>query len=167
MENIKEVPYFDKSYIEKRKILRRQHFVDKDIVELTNKILFKIIKKIKPNKFVDYKELIKILLIDGYAAYEKIYDKNDNLISLSPIDPISLTYTKNDKKFIWNQNKGTSYARVLTDSQVLYITSGLDSYTSLVEMRYMNFIDDNSKYSLKNYINYVVNSYNNIFTNLK
>jgi len=167
-EKVKEIPYMDKSYNEKRKILRRQHFISKDIFELTNQVLYKVLKKIKPNKFVDYKEVIKHILVDGYVAYEKIYDDNDKVIALNPIDPISLVLSvEKDGQILWHQNKGTPFARILYDSQVLYVKSGLESYTSLVELCYIKMIDKDSKYSLKYCVDSVVDSYNESFLKIK
>jgi len=166
-ETIKEVSYMDKPYTQKRKILRRQHFINKNILEITNEVLYKVLKRVKPNEFVDYNEIIRNILVDGYIAFEKIYD-SDKFISLIELDSTSLTISiDDDGQVMWHQYKGTNKSRILYESQILYIKSPFVSYTSLVEMIYVNMIDKDSKYTLKQCVNDVVDCYNENFLNLK
>lgn len=159
----KEIAYMDKSYAQKRKILRRFHFTNKDALDLTNLIKYKILKRIKDNKFVDKKNIIEILLIDGYVSYEKIYDENDNVIALNQIDPLTFVMEMDEGKVFWHQNKGKENARLLFQSQVLYVGFPNESFSSFVEMIYTKMVDKNSKYTLKLIVDEMVECYNNNF----
>ncbi len=65
-------------------------------------------------------------LIDGFLAFEIIYDKpQKNIIGFKELDPISLVpgLDKKTNKKIYIQNKGTgAKERLLYDSQVIYIS---------------------------------------------
>ena len=97
----KEIPYLDKLYIDKRRILRQLSTKDeiRNYVNImTDKIWEKLLSSIEHiQKFSFLDELglynyIKTLLIDGYLAFEIIFDETQkDIIDLQPIDPCSLT----------------------------------------------------------------------------
>jgi len=161
------VKYLDKSYSQKRKILRSFSFLSNESHEIVNMLLFKIMKKIKSNGFVNKQDIIYSLLVDGYISYEKKYDNNNNLISLVPIDVINVNPEMNDGEIVYLINKGKTNSRILTKDQIIYVISPTDSYISIVEMVYLKVLNRNDKYSIKYYINNLIQCYNENFLNLK
>jgi hypothetical protein len=154
----KDIKYQDKSYNEKRKILRRFNYTDSNCHELVSEVKYKILKKIKDNKFVDKKYVINMILVDGYVAFEKIFD-GDDLIGLNAVDPLTLITEIKDGEVIWHHNKDTAHARVLYDNQILYLSFD-DSFTSFVEMIYMNMVNKDKKYTKKLVVDNIVEIYN-------
>ena len=83
---------------------------------------------------------IKNFLIDGYIAFEIVYDnKQKNIIDLSPIDPMTLIMATDPETgtIIWLQHpEDPANRRVLLDSQIVYISYSNNSdfcETSYVE----------------------------------
>lgn len=83
-------------------------------------------------------------LIDGYIAYEIIYDeKQENIIGFKELDPITLEPgVDKDGKKTWHQFKGDpNKERMLYDSQIIYISSSMNgiSRVSYVERLIRSF----------------------------
>jgi len=166
LKSSNKVQYIDKSYIEKRKILRKFHFQSKVSNEIINEILYKVIKKVRYHYLLDSNDFLQNLLIDGYICYEKKYI-NGILISLIPIDVVNLTidYVDNETVYILNKNKDNQ--QIFTSDQIIYIMSPTNSYISIVEMIYLNIMDNHSKYTIKYHINNIIKLYNDIILKLK
>ena len=150
----KEISYQDRTYLDKRKLLRQLSTKD-EIRNYVNIITDKIWEKLllfleHTQRFSFLDELIlynyiKSLLIDGYLAFEIIFDETQkNIIDLQPIDPCSLTPVflsaagerKND--FDWVQFPDNEILkRVLLKSQVIYI-----SYSSGNEYSPISYVDE-------------------------
>jgi hypothetical protein len=82
--------------------------------------------------------LFKMFIIDGYLAFEIIYDdKRKNIIGFKILDPHSLVITLDPStlKPVWIQFPDRSDKKILLDTQIIYIAySDLYSgYTSYVE----------------------------------
>jgi hypothetical protein len=139
----KEISYLDRTYLDKRRILRQLSIKDeiRNYVNImSDKVWEKLLSSIEhTQKFNFLEELqlyfhIKCLLIDGYLAFEVVYnEKQTDIIDLSPIDPCSLTpifhssagERKND--FDWIQhNDNEKLKRVLSQNQVIYISYSPD-----------------------------------------
>jgi hypothetical protein len=163
---INKVQYLDKSYTEKRKILRKFHFQSKESNDIINKILYKIIKKVKYHYLLDSNDFLQNLLIDGYICYEKKYI-NGILISLIPIDVVNLTIDYVDNETVYILNKDKNNQQIFTNDQIIYIMSPTNSYISIAEMVFLNIMDIHSKYTIKYYIDNIIKLYNDILLKLK
>lgn len=143
----KKLKYIDKSYFEKRKILRK-FSIHPDIsyyLSIMTEILHqKLLEKrntwketlTENNINLDSKtlrEYIKTLLIDGYLSFEIIFDdKQEKIIELRALDPDSLKpVLVASKKIAWSQTIGNT-KRILTDDQIIHISYSNDE-TSYVE----------------------------------
>jgi len=169
----KSIAYLDRTYLDKRKILR-QYSIKDEIKDFITQIADECIIYDDNNKFCYIKDLpdsfdqtirqkyqenftkllttfnfhegqiawnyMKNLLIDGYIAYEIVYDdKQKNVIDLAPMDPITLIVATDPSTntMIWIQHPDNPALRkILLDSQVIYISySNNNEYgeTSYVE----------------------------------
>ena len=169
----KSIAYLDRTYLDKRKILR-QYSIKDEIKDFIIQIADECIIYDENNRFCFVKELpdsydetirqkyqenftklintfgfnegqiawnyLKNLLIDGYIAYEVIYDdKQKNSIDLAPLDPLTLIVATdpNTNTMIWIQHPDNPQLRkILLDVQVIYISySNNNEYgeTSYVE----------------------------------
>ena len=145
MENIN---YNDKSYREKRKICRQMAFNNPELSDIIDTITDEIIRYDQNDNFCyiniyngsqhlnlqiydriidlfdefDMWNNVKRLLIDGYIAFEKIFDdKQENLIGINPLDPDTLSISLDKGKTVWIQYIGDdSRKRILSEDQVLY-----------------------------------------------
>jgi len=127
--------YKDKSYFEKRDILR--DFYNNN---------YHIKKVIDDFKVENYKNIKYKILVDGYAAF-KITKKND---IISELDPNNLGCTFSNGKSYW-LNKSTQ--EKYDDDEILYFCFDYDGYhTSLVEYMMLNDLTDITL-DLKNTIN--------------
>ena len=169
----KSIAYLDRTYLDKRKILR-QYSIKDEIKDFITQIADECIIYDDNNRFCHVKDLpdnyeqtlrqkyqenftklintfnfnegqiawnyLKNLLIDGYIAYEIVYDdKQKTIIDLAPIDPITLIVATdpNTNTMIWIQHPDNpALRRILLDSQIIYISySNNNEYgeTSYVE----------------------------------
>jgi len=169
----KSIAYLDRTYLDKRKILR-QYSIKDEIKDFITQIADECIIYDDNNRFCHVRDLpdnyeqsirqkyqenftklintfnfnegqiawqyLKNLLIDGYIAYEIIYDdKQKNIIDLAPLDPITLIVATdpNTNTMIWIQHPDNPQMRkILLDSQIIYISySNNNEYgeTSYVE----------------------------------
>jgi hypothetical protein len=91
----------------------------------------------------------KSLLIDGFIAYEIVYDnKQKNIINLQPIDPMTLVVSTDPGTgtIVWIQYpENPQIRRILLDSQIIYI-----SYTN------------NSEFSETSYVENLIRPYNQL-----
>jgi hypothetical protein len=146
------IDYRDRTYLEKRKTLRQLSIKDeiKNFIDIVTDDIWDSIKgfyshpKYDPiRKIVDVEDIsfyhtIKVLLIDGYLAYEVIYDdKQKNIIDISSLDPITMIVKPAENENTWIQHPDNdNLRRFLKDSQILYFsyTDGGEYYhTSYVE----------------------------------
>jgi hypothetical protein len=133
----KEIPYLDRSYVEKRKILR-QYYTDNVIAyELVAYIIYHCDDF--ENKILNKIELLKHILVDGYIAYEKIYDQRNNISDYEWIDASNLTIKVDSfGKKIWQYNvSGMKIIHNYSSEDILYLTykdmNPYTMHTSLVE----------------------------------
>ena len=82
--------------------------------------------------------LFKKWLIDGYLAYEIIFNENSTkIIGFKELDPVSLKFGGYDKKLetrVWYQykDKGGQFERKIPDSNIIYISYSSISVNSQV-----------------------------------
>lgn len=164
----KSIPYLDKSYSDKRKILRKFHFMNSDCYELTNMVKYKILDKINKNypeqkyDFINANIILKKLLIDGYVVYEKVYD-NNKLVNIIELDTLSIKMEYLDGKIIWFLNKGKENSKIFKKEQIIYVLFDNDDFTSFVEMVYMKIVNKTTEWTIKSVIDDVYKNYENNF----
>jgi len=164
----KSIPYLDKSYSDKRKILRKFHFMNSDCYELTNMVKYKILDKINKNypeqkyDFINENIILKKLLIDGYVVYEKVYD-NNKLVNIIELDTLSIKMEYLDGEIIWFLNKGKENSKIFKKEQIIYVLFDNDDFTSFVEMVYMKIVNKTTEWTIKSVIDDVYKNYENNF----
>ena len=134
-KDYKEISYQDKTYLDKRRILRQLSTKDEikcylDI--MSDKILEKILSSEECELFSELElyYYIKALLIDGYLAFEKIFE-NDEIIDLKMIDPVTLSPVDGEK---WAQYiNDPMKKRILFENQIIYMIYSEDEITSYIE----------------------------------
>jgi hypothetical protein len=178
----KSIAYLDRSYLDKRKILR-QYSIKDEIKDFIIQICDECIIYDENNKFCYVKDLpetfdhtirqkyqetfsrimnefnfidgvvawnyLRTLLIDGYIAFEIIYDdRQKNIIDLAPLDPLTLVVATDpmSNTMVWIQfPDNPQLRRVLLDSQIIYI-----SYSN------------NNEYGDTSYIESLIRPYNQL-----
>jgi len=140
LKKYKTIQYQDRSYDEKRKVLRDLSIKDEikqclDII--TDKVYDKITEYYDMDKNstinkLDLYHFIKNFLVDGYLSFEIIYDENNTIIDLSIVDPITLMLKQEGDKKFFIQYAGSENERIIEESRIIYL-SYLDSATSYVE----------------------------------
>lgn len=151
----KQIDYRDRTYLDKRKTLRQLSVKDEiknyidivsddvwDRIKIFNVGRYDFIKSIIDLDDINFYSTIKTLLIDGFLAYEIIYNEEQNKITgLNPIDPISLIVKPdpdNDNKFSWIQYPDNdSMRRVLTNDQIIYF-----SYSRGAEYYHISYVEE-------------------------
>lgn len=152
----KQIDYRDKTYSEKRRILRQlsikdeiRNFLDIITDEVHTCIMYDFrnrpYKSIKEQIGIDIDDLtfwhyIRTLLIDGFLSFEIIYDsKQKNILDLNPVDPLSMIaeMDQQTRKMYWIQYPDIpTKKRILTDDQIIYMSYSnniSESHTSYVE----------------------------------
>ena len=132
------IPYRDKSYEDKRRILR-QYAIDNGFAyEMKLFILDEISQGLKSEILpgIEIDQYLNVLLVDGYVAYERIFNEDQTkIIDYEPIDPTTLSI-KHNGTYIQYQDY-SSMERVLLDKQILYIMYPiLDANESLIGQIY-------------------------------
>jgi len=127
--------YKDKSYLQKRDILR---FFYKNNPEIK-----KIIDDLRIPNYMNIKYKI---LIDGYAVFKKV--KVDGNINYLELDPNDISAIFNDDISYWFNKNGEKYK----NDEILYFCYDYAGYyTSLIEYMMLNDLTDISQ-NLKNII---------------
>jgi hypothetical protein len=140
-----KIDFQDRPYLEKRRILRQlackdelRNFLDIVTDAIYDNLKTQFITLMKPDGYpiIENHSLynyIKTFLIDGYLAFEIIFDKkHENILGLNPLDPVSLDACGDS----WIQySDRPEMKRVLTKHQVIYMSYGKfnDSKTSYIE----------------------------------
>jgi hypothetical protein len=157
----KSIAYLDRSYFDKRKILR-QYSIKDEIRDFVNQIADECVIFDDNNKFCFAKDLpeefddvirkkvhenfdrlyntfgfndgikawymMRDLLIDGFIAYEIVYDKKQrNITDIIKLDPITLVPATDPESgtIVWIQYPDDAkLRRVLLDAQIIYISYG-------------------------------------------
>jgi len=136
------IKYIDRSYDEKRKILRQYHFNNINAAELVNYVIYHTEDcKTFQNGLMYKEDILRTLLIDGYVAYEKVFDNSQKrIIAYQQLDPITLTLSlgSTSGKPIWVQYQDKpNMKRLLNEEQVVYMSYSTNwdgaGHTSLVE----------------------------------
>jgi len=178
----KSIAYLDRTYLDKRKILR-QYSIKDEIKDFIVQICDECIIYDENNKFCYVKDLpetfdhtvrqkyqetfsrlmnefnfidgvvawnyLRTLLIDGYLAFEIIYDdRQKNIIDIAPLDPMTLIVATDpmSNSMIWIQfPDNPQLRRILLDSQIVYI-----SYSN------------NNEYGDTSYIESLIRPYNQL-----
>ena len=157
----KSIAYLDRSYFDKRKILR-QYSIKDEIRDFINQIADESVIYDDNNKFCFSRDLpeefddvirkkvhenfdrlynsfgfndgikawymLRDLLIDGFIAYEIIYDKKQrNILDLVKLDPLTLVPATDPESgtIVWIQYPDDpKLRRILLDAQIIYISYG-------------------------------------------
>ena len=168
----KAISFFDKSYIERRNMLRkfalndeveeildiicdesivydnRNFFcqpslykldVNDDVKEEMTNVFHEVYNKFGFNTDISAWQLFRKWLIDGFLAFEIIYnDKQDEIIAFKELDATTLVPgVDDDGKKIWIQHMDDHVKkRVLYDSQIIYI-----SYASVTTQSRVSYVE--------------------------
>ena len=157
----KSIAYLDRSYFDKRKILR-QYSIKDEIRDFLNQIADETIIYDDANKFCFSKDLpeefddvirkkvhenfdklynsfgfndgikawymLRDLLIDGFVAYEIVYDKKQrNILDIMKLDPLTLVPATDPESgtIVWIQYPDDpKLRRILLDAQIIYVSYG-------------------------------------------
>ena len=157
----KAIAYLDRSYFDKRKIMR-QYSIKDEIRDFINQIADEVViykddnffcsandlpetfddvmrKKVHENFSKIYNAFgfndsitawnhLRDLLIDGFIAFELVYDKKQkNIVDLIKLDPLSLVVASDPESgtLVWVQfPDDPKLRRVLLDAQIIYISYG-------------------------------------------
>jgi hypothetical protein len=133
-----KVRFIDLSYSEKRQKYREFSRENGFAYEMKLYVLDNVLRGKKRNILlnIDIEEMINNLLVDGCVAYERIFDKNDNIIAYNAIDPISLTLDVRNAKWIQHEDN-PNIKRFLNAEQILYIKYPIiDANDSLIGQIY-------------------------------
>lgn len=142
----KEISYQDRTYLDKRKILRQLSVKDEirnyiDIVtDYSYNYLLQghidIMNKYKFLENIDLYNYIKTLLVDGFLAFEMIYSQDNILIDIKPIDPSTLISSLENQKMVWFQKIGDIEKRI-PDNRLIYI-----SYSKDFDKSSMSYVEE-------------------------
>jgi len=157
----KSIAYLDRTYFDKRKILR-QYSIKDEIRDFITQIADEVVIYDENNKFCKATDLpeefddvirkkvhenfaklynafgfndsvtawnhLKDLLIDGFVAFEIVYDKKQkNIVDLVKLDPLTLVVASDPETgtIVWVQYPDEPrLRRVLLDAQIIYISYG-------------------------------------------
>ena len=157
------IKYIDKSYDDKRKILRRFYVNDTNSQELVSYILHHADEPPKELMDLPKQEILLNLLVDGYVSFERIFDEHKNIIYYSRLDPLSLSIQPNHGKSVWISTHRNNKERILEKEQIVYLTynelTGSDN-TSLVEQVMNNGLN---KKDHATYINILIDNVYKIY----
>lgn len=151
-----EVCYLDKSWEDKRKILRQFMMKSKE----ANTAVMTMIERMKIwcvgiKQMYSDAIITESLFVDGYVALEVIYSKDcKTILSLEPLDPATLMCTKDPSTGdnVWIQfNDNPALKRVLLKDQIIYVTGNpTTGVTSVAEGIYLNILDMENPYVIDN-----------------
>lgn len=169
MENKKTIPYLDKSYTDKRRILREysikeeiresietvaddlQLNVNGDIIHDSNikKIFKSVVKKLNFEDISYQHSIIKDFLIDGIISIEMIWDQErENIINFSRLNASSLVPS-------YDKTIGSHWIQYPDDYQLKRI---LINDTQLININYSEYND----YSETSYVEGLIKSFNQL-----
>jgi len=133
-----KIRFIDLSYSEKRRKYREFSRENGFAYEMKLYVLDNVLRGKKRNLLlnIDIEEMVNNLLVDGYVAYERIFDNNDNIIAYNAIDPISLSLVDGDIKWVQHEDN-PDIKRFLYEEQILYIKYPIiDANDSLIGQIY-------------------------------
>jgi len=126
-----KVKFEDMEYSKRREILRREYLINPKFHKAIKLLAFKVKQElIDPIlKEVNSLEIIINFLIDGFLAFEIIYDKNNkNILGYKELDPNTLESriisNKENEYKIWIQySSDIKRQRVLQDKNIIYLST--------------------------------------------
>jgi len=143
----KKISYQDKSYLDKRRILRQLSIKDeiRNFVDIMADFICNNLEKnnniswyndnISNSLILNLYHYIKTILVDGYLSFEIIYDdKQKDIIGLNQIDPCQLTCENQKDKIQWVVHRDLEpMKRVLTADQIIYMSYPNSDFISYVD----------------------------------
>lgn len=151
----KKIDYQDRTYLDKRKILRQLSIKDEidDCLDIVTDEVFDCImynfrhsayRSIKERVGIDIDDLtfwhyIRTLLVDGFLAFEVIF-KDNKPIDLKPIDPLTMIaqHDPQTKNMFWIQFPDQpEMKRILTNDQIIYI-----GYSKNVSEYHISYVEE-------------------------
>lgn len=151
------INFRDKSYIDRRRILRQYYVNDKNAHKIVKTLAFEVKKKlINPiSDLIDH-EIIISYLIDGYLAFE-VCPFYNRLIELDP-DTLQLSYDNLELK--WIQYPNTNRSEKFEYDRIIYIT--YDIYeSSFLSSVYEGLIDITDETFILNHVDFIVDKLSN------
>lgn len=132
------IVYDTKNFIAKPEIIGMD--VSEDVSKYMNRAFNQIYQYFGFNSDQSAWYFFRKWLVDGYLAFEIIYNKEQTeIIGFKEIDPITLMpgYNKDDNKKIWIQFKDDPLKeRILYDSQIIYL-----SYSSISSVSRVSYVE--------------------------
>lgn len=163
-KNIKMIEFRDLPYTDKRQLMNEYVYKNVDAQEILAYVIYHSYECNIPFQ-MDRDRLLRKLLIDGYVAYEKIYNKQSQLIGYNELEPTTLIAGVNN----WIQyNDIPHMKRILFPTQVIYLTYNdcwlrddilgislvdqiMNDGLSMKNVQYLNIIADYSYRILQNF----------------
>jgi len=137
----KNVNFMDLSYEDKRRKYReyavQNGFAYEMKLFVMDEISHGLPKEILPG--VEIEHYLSSLLVDGYIAFERVFDSKEmKIIYYQSIDPTTLITSEMHNKKVWIQyNDKPELRRILTEDQFLYIKYPIiDANDSLIGQLY-------------------------------
>ena len=150
-----KIDYRDRTYLDKRRVLRQLSIKDeiRDFLDIITDEVFDCImygfrhhpyRSIKDRTGMGMDDItfwhyIRTLLIDGFLAFEVIFDK-DRPIDLQPVDPITMIIQSDPKtnNLFWIQHpEQENMKRILNQKQILYI-----SYSKNIAESHISYVEE-------------------------
>lgn len=162
-----KIKFKDRSYHEKRKILRQYYGSNLDVHKAVKLLAFRVKQELTNpiiDKFFDYETIISYL-VDGYLAFTK--EKDDQYIEK---DPCNLKITTNiNGEFIWEEltlSRSNEPLNSFKKNEVIYI-SYYNAELSFAESLYTGLIDVNDINFILNHTDFVINALSKPFLNIE
>lgn len=152
--------YLDKSYIEKRKELRRFHSEQPMVYELVSYVVDNVdfIGYPHLNDMLNLKGIIMTLLIDGYISFERVVTPES--FSLVQIDPI---YICQIHPSAWEIRTPNGTIKKIKQSDLIYLSYSDISYTTHTSLVEQMMITGLSLDVHKKYIDILIKNIPSIF----
>lgn len=145
----------DKSYAEKRAILRQYYTDNREAHKAVKILAFEVRKKLTNpiiEKLLDYDTIINFL-IDGYIAYEITSE------CAFQLDPILIQYSWINNELVWVQFPGKSNEKIIDKDTVLYISYDIHEIISFLGTIYEGTIDPNDIEFIKSHADFIVDKF--------
>ena len=161
MEESKAVPFEDRGYEERRRILRYDYMHSTPHHKAVKLLAYQVQSYLREAVTPELRNLDTIIkfLIDGFLAYEIVRDENGFSVGIKELDPITLEpFLDGEGNKMWVQYKDTERMRILKDNSIYYFSySGPNnSEMTFMQSLYTGLIDATDKKFIKKHANEIV-----------
>jgi hypothetical protein len=157
MEESKSIPFEDKGYEERRRILRYDYMHNTLHHKAVKLLAYQVQSCLREAVTPELRNLDTIIkfLIDGFLAYEIIRDQNGYSVGIKELDPVTLEpFLDGEGNKMWVQYKDTQNMRMLTDSNIYYFAYSGPNNAEMTFMQslYTGLIDSTDKKFIKKHV---------------